>query len=664
MDVELEISDEEIDEIEQVTASSTRNLTPKTVFRTKKHQTPGGTCYDAPIVDDKLKPYVGQVLENLDECEKMYNKYALASGFDVRKSTQTTNNFGLVVSKYYVCNRTGNPKPMAVDTLQTGEHPLRRSNMERTGCKAKIKFLKITGSSKYKVDAIQPIHNHELLRPEYKHLSKQERQLKYVEQIFIYNASKANIGATTAHQLYCNMKGCEENVNGTVVDFRNWSRDLNVFISESDSQMLVNKMLERKKYVPGFSFYYKAVDNILHSLFWADEVAKCNYNCFHDVMSFDATYRTNRYNLMFVPFTGIDNHRKCVTFAGGLIRDETTESYIWLLNCFLDAFKKEPIMVVTDQDKSMEKAIKTVFKKAKHRLCMWHITQKLLSKVRDANPSIENELESDFKRRFDSIVWNMHIEPAEFEMKWDKLMNDFSLKNDTWFNYMFEIRSRWIPAYFIDTEMFGLMRTTSRSESENAFFSHFTKSGSNLVNFMSGFESAMFKQRSSQSKLDAFTIKKTRELKTQLKMEKQAANVYIHTMFEFIQEEIQASLYKCMLDQMTKDEQTNTCACVINDCSISSSKPIQYKVLFDQKEGVIICTCKKYLKLGLLCRHCFWVLKNFQINELPKKYIMKRWMKNLIPPELRSRRNIYGDENISVQKLINEATSVIEDSLQ
>ncbi|GKG43813.1 hypothetical protein Tco_0482906, partial [Tanacetum coccineum] len=31
---------------------------------------------------------------------------------------------------------------------------------------------------------------------------------------------------------------------------------------------------------------------------------------------------------------------------------------------------------------------------------------------------------------------------------------------------MFNIRSTWIPAYFIDSPLCGLMRTTSRSESE------------------------------------------------------------------------------------------------------------------------------------------------------------------------------------------------------
>jgi len=39
-------------------------------------------------------------------------------------------------------------------------------------------------------------------------------------------------------------------------------------------------------------------------------------------------------------------------------------------------------------------------------------------------------------------------------------------------------------------------------------------------------------------------------------------------------------------------------------------------------------------------------------------------MKNIIPPELRSRRNRYGDENIPVIKMMNEATSVVEDCLQ
>ncbi|XP_071721418.1 uncharacterized protein [Rutidosis leptorrhynchoides] len=45
-----------------------------------------------------------------------------------------------------------------------------------------------------------------------------------------------------------------------------------------------------------------------------------------------------------------------------------------------------------------------------------------------------------------------------------------------------------------------------------------------------------------------------------------------------------------------------------------------------------------------ITRHCFWVLKNKNIEEIPEKYIMRRWRRDIIPPELRSRRNRYGSD--------------------
>ena len=97
--------------------------------------------------------------------------------------------------------------------------------------------------------------------------------------------------------------------------------------------------------------------------------------------------------------------------------------------------------------------------------------------------------------RFNKIVWNMFLEPREFDEKWGKLIEYFGLKDHKWMTKMFNMRSAWIPAYFLYSPLFGLMRTTSRSESENSFFSQFTNEGSTLINFMTCFESAMEKQR-------------------------------------------------------------------------------------------------------------------------------------------------------------------------
>nr|XP_043625552.1 protein FAR1-RELATED SEQUENCE 5-like [Erigeron canadensis] len=528
----------------------------------------------------------------------MYHEYAYYSGFEIRKGSQKTNLSGIVRQKYYLCHRAGERKKVNIDSLERNEKQVRKSSMESTGCRARVRFDLDYLNKTYIIADFHAIHNHELVPREYRHLCKTDRQLKYAEQLFVYNASISNVGPTKAHQLYSNLKG-------KLVKF--------------------NKMMEMREHIPGFAFEYKVDNSELHSLFWADNVARCNYEEFSDIMSFDATYRTNRYNMMFVPFTGIDNHNKCVTFAAGLIRDEKQETYTWLLKCFMDNIKKEPTMVVTDQDKAMEIGIKNIFKTAKHRLCMWHITQKLPTKIREASPSIEDETERDFKSR-----------------------------------------SKWIPAYFIDTPMCGLMRTTSRSESENAFFSHFTRSASNLLSFMSGFESAMMKQRSKQEKLDDETIKKTPVLNTKLKIEMHASKLYTKIIFEMIQKEIEAGLYDCLVAQMIAEEECQIY--IINEMLKRKVKEtgqnvIQYKVLHNLEDGSVVCTCRHYLRLGLLCRHCFSVLKNNNIDEIHAQYIMRRWTKGIIPPDLRSSRNRFDNGNVGTQKMVAEASSVFEDCL-
>lgn len=95
----------------------------------------------------------------------------------------------------------------------------------------------------------------------------------------------------------------------------------------------------------------------------------------------DATAIVVRYKMIFVPFTGVDNHHNCVTFGAGLLSGENVDQYKWLLNAFLQTFGKQPRLVVTDQDPAMKIAIAEVMPKSIHRLCMWHITKKLPTKV-------------------------------------------------------------------------------------------------------------------------------------------------------------------------------------------------------------------------------------------------------------------------------------------
>ncbi|KAK1406148.1 hypothetical protein QVD17_41435 [Tagetes erecta] len=113
-----------------------------------------------------------------------------------------------------------------------------------------------------------------------------------------------------------------------------------------------------------------------------DDGMKCNYEAFGDVFASDATYGTNMYNMIFVPFTRVDHHKRCVTFGAGLLYDETIESYKWLLSRFLDTHKKHHLLVLTNQDAAMKQAVANVFNESIHRLCLWHIIRKLPAKMK------------------------------------------------------------------------------------------------------------------------------------------------------------------------------------------------------------------------------------------------------------------------------------------
>jgi len=88
------------------------------------------------------------------------------------------------------------------------------------------------------------------------------------------------------------------------------------------------------------SFYFVCeldVDGTIKHVFWADSIVRFNSSLYGDVLSFDATYDTNRYKMIFAPFAGLDNHRLCVSFRVAFLSNGTSKSFIWLFDKFLDA---------------------------------------------------------------------------------------------------------------------------------------------------------------------------------------------------------------------------------------------------------------------------------------------------------------------------------------
>lgn len=105
-----------------------------------------------------------------------------------------------------------------------------------------------------------------------------------------------DIGATRAHAILKSMLGSYENVGATVVDFKNFARDIKEYIGKHDADMIIQKFKDiQEASDKEFKFEYKTdKNNHLTHLLWADGISRRNFQVFGDVVSFDATYRTNK----------------------------------------------------------------------------------------------------------------------------------------------------------------------------------------------------------------------------------------------------------------------------------------------------------------------------------------------------------------------------------
>ncbi|KAK2652163.1 hypothetical protein Ddye_012019 [Dipteronia dyeriana] len=66
----------------------------------------------------------------------------------------------------------------------------------------------------------------------------------------------------------------------------------------------------------------------LKNVFWADARSRALYKEFGDALTFDSTYLTNKYDMPFAAFVGVNHHGQSTLFGCGLISNEDTETYI------------------------------------------------------------------------------------------------------------------------------------------------------------------------------------------------------------------------------------------------------------------------------------------------------------------------------------------------
>lgn len=290
-------------------------VTKRHVLSSFEKEYPDGSKLWFPIVPDSFKPKIGSVFNSYDHCFSFYESYAEVSGFDAKKSSQNCFEDGSVKYKVYRCNKSGFSNKLAVDTLKVVPEPVvepivehsrkrkkrvkkvsnRKSSSIKTGCDASLrcKFLK----GKCVITKFFEGYNHKLLSESNKNQMLKKRRLDFDDMQHLHDlSSRSNIGPTIAHRLKCDLSGGFDMVGPSSLDYKNFKRDMNRFVGESDAHIAIENLLRKKEHLPNFTCEYVCDDDgSLLGVFWADNVCKLNYQEFGDIVCFDATYGTNKY---------------------------------------------------------------------------------------------------------------------------------------------------------------------------------------------------------------------------------------------------------------------------------------------------------------------------------------------------------------------------------
>lgn len=570
-----------------------------------------------PEEDPNLEPYRGMEFESEEAAKAFYNSYARRVGFSTRVSmSRRSRRDGAIIQRSFVCAKEGfrveKEKP-------SHDGRVKRPRAEtRVGCKAML-VVKIQDSGRWVVSAFVKEHNHELVPPDKVHCLRSHRHVSGPAKSLIDTLQGAGIGPSGIMSALIKEYGGISNIGFTERDCRNYMRSSRQRTLGGDTQILLDYL--RSKQAENPSFFYAIQgdeDHCMSNIFWADPKARTNYTYFGDTVTFDTTYRSNRYRLPFAPFTGVNHHGQPVLFGCALLVNESETSFVWLFKTWLEAMSgRPPVSMTTDHDRVIRVAISHVFPNTRLRFCKWHIfkeIQEKLSNVLFEHPTFEADLHK---------CVNLSESVEEFESCWFSLIDRYYLRDHEWLQAIYGDRWQWVPVYLRDT-FFAEISITQRSDSINSYFDGYINASTTLQLFVKQFEKALESRYEKEVKADYDTINTAPVLRTPSPMEKQAAGVYTRRLFMKFQEE----LVETMTFLATKIEEEEEEMITIYRVAKYGESHRAYYVRFNIFEMKATCSCQMFEFSGLLCRHILTVFRVTNVLTLPSHYILKRWTRN------------------------------------
>ncbi|KAE8695374.1 hypothetical protein F3Y22_tig00110717pilonHSYRG00005 [Hibiscus syriacus] len=474
----------------------------------------------------------------------------------------------------------------------TREHGF--SALTRTGCKARVVVTTTNTNDQWVISKSDQKHNHALCTPAMTPFMRSNRAVSKADIDEATTLKEVGIGTSQVMNYLTQQAGGYHNVGFTHKDLYNaLQRGKAKEIVDGDVNALIAYFDYKKHDDPGFFMTYSVDESgALYNLIWSDSISRSDYTCFGDVIAFDTTYKDNLYGRPIMPIVGVNHHHNTIVFATAIIADEMSQSFEWVLQNFLEAMmNKSPISVVTDGDRAMHRAIKSIIPYDKHRL-------------------------SAFSKCMASW-WTT----KEFDIQWRSVVSEFNVQKHPWVIEKGNTQHLWAQAY-LTGHFFVNIHSTQRCESMNASLAIALKHKKTYLDVVHAIEDGISRMRMNELKADYLSSHtKPFQITKLVDLESHAASIFTRESFRVFQDElIRETLYR-----IEAEIKSLSYECQHYILSKYAEKNRKFEISFDSRTKTLICYCKKFETVGLSCRHQLHILKHLDYTYFPGTLIQSRW---------------------------------------
>ncbi|KAG0541595.1 hypothetical protein BDA96_02G030300 [Sorghum bicolor] len=600
---------------------------------------PGNGSTDA-AQEGNADPVKGMIFDSEDDAIAFSQRYAQEKGFTITRRTSKTMDEKL---QYFTlaCNRQGK--------AQCSRNKLNQNPSTKTQCPAKLNF-RLHDTDKFCLTSLILEHNHDLIpsetginvcrnkipgvrakRRRQESSGRSEVCANNVQGGHYENPQFGENECTDNSKEETRLKLCANNAQGGGFEnpqlgenecTDNSKEETRLKFSAEDTHVLYQYFFRMQSKNPNFFYAMDFDENSrLRNVFWADARSRAAYESFSDVVKFDAAYLTSKYEVPLASFVGVNHHGEPILLGCGLLSNQNTESFVWLFKSLLACMSyKPPKGLITDQCDEVQDAVEQVFPQTYHSWCLLSVMKKLPEKLRGFSKL------KDFRFIFSNVVYES-LTKCEFEKGWLEMTSKFGLQGNYWLIQLCINWQKWAPAYIKDTFWAG-MAVTKECESEYALFDGYVSSGTKINQFLEQYSKALRDMVEKEKNADFKSSHEVASCITHYDIEKQFQLVYTNKKFEEFQEQLKGKIY--CYPKLLKQEGTSYTFNVAQDVKIREQQlTLDFSVWFNGDGCDVKCACRHFEFQGILCCHIISVLTLMKVKEVPSKYVLQRWRKDL-----------------------------------